>query len=135
MGAAEDARIRAVAAYAPFADLRMLGREIYGWLWLAKYPFVELMVLWGRLLLGVDLASASPVAAAARLEVPLLIVASREDEQISFRHAEVLAAALPDPARVELAVMPRGRHGELAPDFGPRLGRFLSTHLLRPRPD
>jgi dipeptidyl aminopeptidase/acylaminoacyl peptidase len=133
MAAAEDTRIRAVAAYAPFSDLRVLGRELYGWLWLAKYPFVELMVLWGRLALGVNLAAASPVAAAARLEVPVLLVASREDDQISFHHAEALGAALRDNVRAELMIMPRGRHGELPPDFGPRLSRFLSAHLSRAR--
>ena len=64
MTAADDPRIRAVAAYAPFSDLKTLGRELYEWLWLAKYPFVELMTLWGRLFLGVDLGAASPRKAA-----------------------------------------------------------------------
>jgi dipeptidyl aminopeptidase/acylaminoacyl peptidase len=133
MTAADDSRIRAVAAYAPFSDLKALGRELYGWLWLAKYPFVELMVLWGRLFLGVDLASSSPVAAAARLKVPVLLVASREDEQIPFHHAEALQTALHGNAQAEVVVMPRGRHGELPPDFRPRLSRFLGASLSSAR--
>ena len=36
--AAEDPRIRAIVAYAPFADLRALGQEVYGWMWVARYP-------------------------------------------------------------------------------------------------
>src|SRR4030095_787155 len=40
LAAADDPRIRAVAAYAPFADLRSLGYELYGWLGGAKYSLV-----------------------------------------------------------------------------------------------
>ena len=36
---------RAVAAWAPFADLRVLARDLYGMFWVLKYPFVELLVL------------------------------------------------------------------------------------------
>ena len=48
--AAEDSRVRAVAAYAPFSDLRTLGYESYARLWLLKYPLVELMLFWADLL-------------------------------------------------------------------------------------
>lgn len=134
MAAADDPRIRAVAAYAPFSDLKTLGRELYGWLWLAKYPFVELMTVWGRLFLGVDLATASPVAAASRLtDTPVLVIASREDEQIPFHHAEALQAALRANPAAELVVLPNGRHAELPPDFSSRLVRFFRAHLESPR--
>ena len=43
---------------------------------------VELMALWGRLLLGVDLGVASPATAARHLMTPVLLIASREDELI-----------------------------------------------------
>ena len=44
--AAEDPRIRAIVAYAPFADLRVLGQDLYGWMSVGRYPFVEGMLLW-----------------------------------------------------------------------------------------
>jgi fermentation-respiration switch protein FrsA (DUF1100 family) len=130
MAAADDPRIRAVAVYAPFSDLKTLGRELYGWLGPVKYPFVELMALWGRLFLGVDLATSSPAASAARLTTtPILLIASREDEQIPFHHAEALQTALrPNPA-AEFILLPHGRHAELPPDFNSRLVRFFRTHL------
>jgi len=134
MAAADDPRIRAVAAYAPFSDLKTLGRELYGWLWLAKYPFVELMTLWGRLFLGVDLVTASPVAAASRLtDTPVLLLASREDEQIPLHHAEALQSALRANPAAEFVVLPNGRHAELPPDFSSRLVRFFRAHLEAPR--
>jgi dipeptidyl aminopeptidase/acylaminoacyl peptidase len=129
MAAAEDPRIRAIVAYAPFSDLRTLGRELYGWMWLARYPFVETMLLWSRLFLGADISRPSPVEAAARVAVPVLLVHSRTDEQIPFRHAERLKAALAANPRAEFEFMDHGRHGELGEGFEARMGRFFERAL------
>jgi len=127
--AAEDPRIRAVAAYAPFADLRTLGYELYGWLWVLKYPFVGLLRGWSWLFLGHDITAVSPERAAAALSIPVLLVASREDEQIPFAHAERLRRALAGNARTEVVFMERGRHGELPPGFDARLAQFFLLYL------
>lgn len=129
--AAQDTRIRAIVAYAPFADLRALGRELYGWMWLARYPFVEAMLLWARLAFGTDIARPTPAEAAARVTVPVLLVHSRTDEQIPFVHAERLRAALAGNARAEFDFMERGRHGELPAGFESRLARFFRRALTR----
>jgi len=127
--AAEDPRIRAIVAYAPFADLKVLGRELYGWMWLGRYPFVEAMLLWSRLLFGADITRPSPAEAAARLAVPVLLVHSRADEQIPFRHAERLRAALAGNPKAEFEFMDRGRHGELGAGFEARMARFFRQAL------
>jgi uncharacterized protein len=127
--AAEDSRIRAIAAYAPFADLRVLGHELYAWMWLARYPFVEAMLLWSRLLLGADISRPTPLDAATRLAVPVLLMHSLQDEQIPFRHAERLRAALAGNARAEFDFIERGRHGELPPGFERRLAGFFRRTL------
>jgi len=127
--AAEDRRVRAVVAYAPFADLRALGHELYGWMWLARYPFVEAMLLWSRVLFGADITRPSPAEAAARLTVPVLLVHSRQDEQIPFRHAERLQAALAGNRQAEFEFMDRGHHGELPHGFESRLARFFRGAL------
>jgi pimeloyl-ACP methyl ester carboxylesterase len=129
--AAEDPRIRAIAAYAPFSDLRLLGHELYRWMWLARYPFVEAMLLWSRVLLGADISRPAPRDAAARLEVPVLLVHSRQDEQIAFSHAERLRDALAANTRAEFEFMERGRHGELPTGFEARLTRFFQRALAR----
>jgi len=127
--AAEDPRIRAIVAYAPFSDLRTLGRELYGWMWVGRYPFVEAMLLWSRLLFGADITRPSPAEAAARLAVPVLLVHSRADEQIPFRHAERLRAALAGNPKAEFEFMDRGRHGELGAGFEARMARFFRQAL------
>ena len=133
--AAEDPRIRAIAAYAPYSDLKTLARELHEWLGLAKYPYVELMALWGRLLLGVDLGVASPATAARHLMTPVLLIASRQDELIRFHHAEALQAALRGNPAAEFVVMTRGRHGELPADVVSRLARFFRAHLTSTKLD
>lgn len=134
--AAEDPRIGAVAAYAPFADLRALAHELYGWMWLGRYPFVWLMTAWGRLFLGLDLGAVSPAAAARAITAPVLVLHSRLDEQIPVTHAERLRAALAGNARAEVAVLDLGRHGELSAGFIRRVADFFDKHLgeARPRP-
>jgi pimeloyl-ACP methyl ester carboxylesterase len=127
--AVDEPRIGAVAAYSPFADLRMLAHELYAWMGPLRYPFVGLMRLWSRLLLGADVTAVPPVAAAARLSIPVYLIASRDDEQIPFRHAERLRAALAANPRAEYEFMDRGRHGVMAPDVEQRLERFFLRAL------
>lgn len=129
LAAAEEPRIRAVAAYAPFADLAQLGRELYGWLGPLSGPFVAGVRGWGRVLLGVDLARPSPEAAARRLTIPVLLVHNAGDEQIPFAHAERLRAALRDNPRARFVLPPRGLHNELPADFFAQVAAFFREHL------
>ena len=127
--AAEDPRIRAVAAYAPFADLRVLGRELYTFLWVLRYPLIELMVVWSRVFLGGDITTPSPATAAERLSIPVLLIHSPRDEQIPFRHAERLRAALARNAGAQFDFTDRGYHGGLGGEFDDRLTGFFGKHL------
>ena len=128
LGAAEDPRIRAVAALAPFADLRILARDLYGALWLLKYPFVELLILWGRVFFGGDITRPSPEMAAARLTIPVQVWVSRDDDQIPFVHAERLQQTLAPNPRAAVHVG-QGRHTARAADFEHRLVEFFASAL------
>ncbi len=130
--AAEDERISAVAAYAPFSDLKKLGYEAYASLWILKYPLVRLMTLWARLFFGGDITRPLPAEAAQELSIPVFVIASREDEQISFSHAERLKLALAQNPDAEFYFLDRGRHGELPLDFEERLVEFFKKHLATP---
>ena len=128
LAAAEDPRIRAVAAWAPFADLRVLAGEVYSTFWLLKYPLVELMILWGRVFLGGDITRPSPEAAAGALAIPVQLWASRDDDQIPFTHAERLQRALAKNPRAEFH-FGRGLHTERAEGFERRLAEFFARAL------
>ena len=127
--AADEPRIGAVAVYSPFADLRVLAHELYAWMGPLRYPFVGLMRFWSRLFLGADVTAFPPVAAAARLSIPVYLIASRDDEQIPFRHAERLREALAANPRAEYEFMDQGRHGVMEPDVEQRLERFFLRAL------
>lgn len=127
--AAEDRRIKAIAVYAPFSDLRALGHELYAWMGPLKYPFVGLMRGWSRLFLGGDITAPSPLAVAPRLAIPVYFIASRADEQIGFHHAERLREALGANPRVEFETMDRGFHGELPPDVERKVESFFVRYL------
>jgi fermentation-respiration switch protein FrsA (DUF1100 family) len=86
------------------------------------------MRVWARLFLGADITSASPAAAAARLDIPVLLFASRDDEQIPFAHAERLRTALANNPRTEF-VFGRGLHNERIEDLERRLESFFLAHL------
>lgn len=133
MTAAEDTRIQAVAAYAPFSDLKALGYDVYSRLWVLKYPLVELMTLWARVFLSGDVTRPSPAAAAETLLIPVLLIHGRDDEQIPFHHAERLQRALANNPKAEFYFMERGGHGRLPPDFQGRLVGFFRTHLKAER--
>jgi uncharacterized protein len=128
LGAAEDARIRAVAAWAPFADLRALGRQVYAILGPLKGPLVRLMVVWSRLVFGADITRPAPEAAASRLTIPVQITASRRDEQIPFEHAERLERALAHNPEAEFH-FGQGGHNEPAQGFEARLIAFFARAL------
>ena len=127
--AVDEPRIAAVAAYSPFSDLRVLAHELYAWMGPLRYPFVGLMRFWSRVFLGADVTAFPPVLAAARLSIPVYLIASRDDEQIGFRHAERLREALAANPRAEYEFMARGRHGVMAPDVEQRLERFFLRAL------
>lgn len=129
LAAGEDARIRAVAAYAPFADLKALARDLYAHYWVLREPLVALMRLWARVFLGTDLTRPSPAEAAARLTIPVLLIHSRGDEQIPFHHGERLQRALAGNAAAEFEFLRDGRHGELGARLEQRIAVFFQGAL------
>lgn len=134
MTAAEEPRIRAVVAYAPFADLVQLGHDLFRWLGPVRVPMVALMRLWSRLFLGIDIAARSPAGAARGLDIPVLLIHSREDEQIGFAHAERLHGALAANPRARFYFLEHGRHAELPADFTRRVTEFFTESLARGAP-
>lgn len=129
MQAAEDKRIAAVAAYAPFANLKLLGYSAYKDLRILKYLLVELLSLWAKIFLDYDANSYSPETTAKTLRIPVLLIHSKEDEQISFLHAERLKKSLSQNPNAEFYFIEKGLHGDLPPDFDQHLLEFFQKSL------
>lgn len=99
--AASDQRILAVAAEAPFANLREAG---YDYVSFHHGPWLGRTILWPATLAGMyamqnaghfDAADASPDRAVAKRTFPVLIIADANDRTLPVRHAErVFRAAI-----------------------------------------
>ncbi len=124
MQAAQDTRIGAVVSYASFAGLTILGKDIYTHLPIIREALIPLMKFWMKLLWGID-TSLSPQVAAQNMQTPILIIHTKLDEQIPFRHAELLRDALKDNRRAEFYFPEEGLHGELPTDFDERVKNFF----------
>jgi len=122
-----DERIKAVVTYAAFADLKQLGYETYRGLWVLKYPLVELLSLWAKVFLQYDIAQESPKFTATQIRVPVLILHSKNDDQISFRHAEILQESLTDNQNAEYYFFDNAVHGQLPVDYQNRVDSFFSA--------
>ena len=131
MTAHEDNRILAAAAYPAHTDLRSIGRDTYGILGPLKYPLVELMIVWAKLLIDKNALRDSPLESLQKLSIPILLTHSREDDQIPFSHAERLKDALKDNPRAEFYFMERGLHGEVPSEFDGRIREFFEHALFR----
>lgn len=127
--AATDERVDAVASYGSLASLRTLGYDTYRTLWLLKYPMVELLLLYARITFGVSPHDESPEKAAGTLSIPTLVIHNRDDEQITFRHAEILQRALAENPYAEFYFPSTGSHNYLPLDFDSRLKNFFTKTL------
>ena len=124
LSAAEDYRIKAIASYASFSDLPALGEDVYSKLFIFKKPMVNLMLLWSRLFFHESVRDVSPVLAAQKISIPILIIHPKQDEQIPFAHAMRLKEALKDNQNAQF-IFHEGRHGDLPEDIYERLRVFF----------
>lgn len=127
--AKEDERIGAVVSYASFSDLKTLGEDAYTSLWILDKPMVWLMVTWSKLFFKESVIEISPVRAAEKLQIPIVIAHSTGDEVIPFSHAERLKDALKENTKAEF-YFPEGRpHGNLPDDFFTDIKTFFKQSL------
>jgi pimeloyl-ACP methyl ester carboxylesterase len=125
LGAGAD--FDAVVAEASFASFREIafdrgpaGRTIFR-------PLVESGLLWARIRHGAALGDASPEAAVAQTTVPVLLIHSRRDESVAYRHARILRSARPRRVALWTVDAPHtGAFGAAPDEFRRRVFDWLS---------
>lgn len=128
--AAADEHVDAVATFSAFANLRALARETYSFLWVFKYPFVELMNLYARVTFGTWASSVAPAKHAANITAPVFIGHSEGDSTVSVSHARTLITALQSAGKdPQTHIVPGGTHMGLPLDIGEQLRRFFDQQL------
>lgn len=128
MGAAEMPQIKAVVAESAYARLDWMIDEYYR-LPILRYPLGLLTRFWGWLFLGYRVGDVVPAKAAAKLRIPILLIASQQDNVISFRHALLLQQALRNDPHVKIVFVDNTLHGQTIEDYQQIVKQFFDENL------
>jgi hypothetical protein len=90
--------VKAAAAESPFASFREIGHDRIGQVlpllsWL-RLPMVQIGFTYAKVIRGIDFDSVSPLAAAPKIQAPVLLIHGTEDYNIALRHSELLLPKL-----------------------------------------
>jgi pimeloyl-ACP methyl ester carboxylesterase len=134
--AAVDPRIAGVVAASAFSDLPTVVRERARWL-LLPGPFVEAALARAGEAASFPPGEASPLALAARIVAPVLLLHGAADRRTPPSHSEKIHAALRGPRR--LVLLPGVGHDEILgrEEAWREIDRFLEEVRpeVPPRPD
>jgi len=128
MVAPQQIEVKAIVADSSYARLDLMAPVLFRLPFL-KYPLASLMGLWAKLFLGVDLEKVSPMESAKSLNIPVLIIHSKGDLLIPFRHASLLQESLRNNGKAEFWFHENFFHGQLAPDYQRRVADFFAATL------
>jgi pimeloyl-ACP methyl ester carboxylesterase len=121
--APDDPRVVAVVASGGFSDLETIARERLGRL--ATGAQVGEMLAAAEREGRFEVAKVSPLEAARRIQVPVLVVHGDDDPKISFQHSRRIYDALPGPKRLRLVA--GGSHGDTLARAWPEIGHWIDV--------
>jgi uncharacterized protein len=124
--AAEDGRIAAVISIAAFSDLRTAAVE--------RAPFFATQTDINEAFRRAEaeahfqVDAVAPVAAAARIACPVLLIHGDHDQETPYAHSVRILAALHDSKRL-ITVPGGGHHGGLTPEVWSQVDGWLTDQL------
>jgi len=105
--------VSAVVADTPFANLDLMGKTYYGNLPFLQKPLMALSKFWGRVIYGIDANEIASEKAVKKVQTPIFIIHSRQDETTLVENAQRLEKALKDNKKATVWIYERGRHGQI----------------------
>lgn len=133
MTAPSAPEIKAIVAESSYARLDWLANEYYR-IPLLSYALGELTRLWGIVFLQYDLKKVSPIIAAENLKIPVLLIHSKQDNVIPFRHALALEKALKHDPQLEVIFTDNQLHGEPIKNYQAVISDFFDRSLNHTKP-
>lgn len=127
MTASEMPEIKAVVSESTYASLDLMSRELYR-IPLLKYPFAYLTGVYAKIFLGIDLKKVSPSESAEKLQIPILIVHSKNDEVIPFKNAILIQEALKNNSKAEFWFKENLIHGQFGEEYKKRIEDFFERN-------
>lgn len=128
MAAKEAPEIKAIVSESSYARLDLMVREFYRIPGL-KYPLAYLTGLWSKIFLGIAPKNVSPAESVTGLDIPILVVHSKNDRVIPFWHALLLQEALRDNPRAEFWFEENLAHGQVGGKYRKRIEAFFEESL------
>lgn len=129
MTAKKAPEIKAIVAESSYAQLDLMARELYR-IPVLKYLLAYITGLWSKIILGINLKDISPAESVKGLDLPILIVHSKNDRVIPFNHAVLLQETLKDNLMAEFWFEENLAHGELGGEYQKRIEEFFDKNLL-----
>ncbi len=120
--------IKAIVTESSYARLDLMTRELYRIPGL-KYPLGYLTGVWSRIFLGISIRKVSPVESIMGLDIPILVIHSRNDQVIPFEHALLIQETLRDNPNAEFWFEENLFHGQLGEDYNKRILKFFNENL------
>ncbi len=101
-----------------------------------KYPLTGLTGLWAKIFLGIDLKKVSPAESTKNLDIPILIIHSKNDEVIPFKNALLIQETLKHNPKSEFWFPARSAggeeslsHGQFGGEYQKRIEEFFEKYL------
>ncbi|MGB2580406.1 MAG: alpha/beta fold hydrolase [Minisyncoccia bacterium] len=128
MVASQMPEIKAVISEASYARLDLMARELYR-LPVINYPLAWLTELWAKLFIGININKVAPIDAVKNIQVPILIIHSKDDEVIPFKNAIMLQEVLRGNSRAEFWFQEKLIHGQFEETYKKRINDFFINNL------
>ncbi|MDA8562180.1 alpha/beta fold hydrolase [Gammaproteobacteria bacterium] len=120
--------IKAIVTESGYARLDWLSDEYYH-IPIVKYPLILLTRLWSKIFLGFDLNSINPAKSSEGLKIPILILHSKNDNVINFRHAREIKKHLINNNKLETLFYKNKLHGEKFNNYNKTIQSFFDKNL------
>ena len=123
LAAPESPEIKAIVAESAYARLDLLADNYYpipGLNWVIG----KFLRLWSWLFLNIDLQSLQPVQSISKLNIPILLFYSSDDQLINYQHALLMQEAGKNKPNVKL-IMINGHHGMLIENYQSIVSEFF----------
>lgn len=120
--------IKAIVAEAPYARLDWMVDDRYQ-LFGLKYIMKNLLYFWAKLFLGININNIQPANVVETIKVPLLLIYSKKDQVINYRHALLMQNKARHNQNVQLIINENTQHGEPMINYQKVIHQFFDKYL------
>ncbi|MHB1221659.1 MAG: alpha/beta hydrolase [Gammaproteobacteria bacterium] len=128
LSAPEAPEIKAIVAESSFARLDWLAYNYYQIPGL-DYIIGNLLGFWAKMFITTDIKTVQPVKAVKQLNIPLLLIYSKADQVITYKHALLMQEATQSNANVEFIIVNDAPHGKPIENYQEKITDFFDTNL------